>query len=123
MLLLTLALFGDPHSRLAVIRDAPDFELTTHDDKPLIFSKLKGEVRLVSFIFTTCNGSCPATTHRMAQVQEALQRLGYEPGRVDGAFGRRTRAAVARLPRGEFTLAVEGAGASLHPDLEAGEIG
>jgi len=83
MLLLTLALFGGPDSRLAVIRDAPDFALTTHEDKALVFSKLKGKVRLVSFIFTTCNGSCPATTHRMAQVQDALGKKGlHKDGQV-----------------------------------------
>jgi len=80
MLLLTLALLGGPDSRLAGIRDAPDFALTTHDDKPLIFSKLNSKVRLVSFIFTTCNGSCPATTHRMAQVQDALRKKGLDKG-------------------------------------------
>jgi protein SCO1/2 len=74
MFLLTLALLGYPDSRLAVIRAAPDFTLTTQDDKPVHFADLKGKVRLVSFIFTTCSGSCPATTHRMAQVQEALQK-------------------------------------------------
>jgi len=78
MLLLTLALFGGPDSRLAIIRAAPDFTLTTHDDKPLSFSKLKGKVRLVGFVFTTCNGSCPATTHRMAQVQDALRKQGLD---------------------------------------------
>ena len=80
MLLLTLALLGGPDSRLAVIRDAPDFALTTHDDKPLIFSKLNSKVRLVSFIFTTCNGSCPATTHRMARVAELLKDKGLFDG-------------------------------------------
>jgi protein SCO1/2 len=74
MLLLTLALLGGPDSRLAVIRDAPDFALTTQDGSALVFSKLNGKVRLVSFIFTTCNGSCPATTHRLAQVQDALKK-------------------------------------------------
>jgi protein SCO1/2 len=82
MLLLSLLLLGEPDSRLAVIRRAPDFTLTTHDDKQLSFSKLKGKVCLVSFIFTTCNGSCPATTHRMAQVQEALHKKGLDK---DGA--------------------------------------
>jgi protein SCO1/2 len=83
MLLLTLLLLGEPDSRLAVIRSAPEFTLTTHEDKQLSFSKLKGKVCLVSFIFTTCNGSCPATTHRMAQVQEAAHNKGMDKdGRV-----------------------------------------
>ena len=73
MLFITVILLGGPDSRLAVIRTAPDFTLTTQGEKPLHFADLAGKVRLVSFIFTTCNGSCPATTHRMAQVQEALR--------------------------------------------------
>ena len=28
---------------------------------------------LVGFVFTTCNGSCPATTSRMVQVQQKLR--------------------------------------------------
>jgi len=60
-------------SRLAVIQQAPDFTLTTQDGGTLKLSNLKGQVCLVSFVFTTCNGSCPATTHRMGQVQTALK--------------------------------------------------
>ena len=65
-------------SRLAVIRPAPDFTLTTQDEKSLHFADLNGKVRLISFVFTTCSGSCPATTHRMAQVQEALHKKGLD---------------------------------------------
>jgi len=74
--LLGLLLNAEPHSRLAVIRQAPDFTLTAQDEKLLRLSDLKGKVLLVSFIFTTCNGTCPATTHRMGQVQELLQARG-----------------------------------------------
>jgi protein SCO1/2 len=63
-------------SRLAVIQPAPDFALTTQDGGTLKLSDLKGRVCLVSFVFTTCNGSCPATTHRMGQVQAALKESG-----------------------------------------------
>ena len=58
-------------SRLAVIQQAPDFSLTTQAGDTLGLSDLKGKVLLVSFVFTTCNGTCPATTHRMSQVQQA----------------------------------------------------
>jgi len=78
-IVLLLALVTPPdESRLAVIRSGPDFTLTTHDEKSLRFADLDGKVRLVSFVFTTCNGSCPATTHRMAQVQEALHAKGLD---------------------------------------------
>src|SRR5713101_1968719 len=63
-------------SRLAVIRTVPDFSLTTQGDQTLRLSDLKGKVLLVSFVFTTCSGSCPATTHRMSQVQQELKSRG-----------------------------------------------
>jgi len=65
---------------LAVIQQVPDFTLTTQDDATLRFADLKGKVLLVSFVFTTCNGSCPATTHRMGQVQQALKERGLLKG-------------------------------------------
>src|SRR5262245_8417356 len=67
---------GDGASRLAVIRQAADFTLTTQDEKSLKLADLRGKVLLVSFIFTTCNGSCPATTHRMSQAAQALEKEG-----------------------------------------------
>src|SRR5437763_15227037 len=60
--------------RLAVIRPAPDFALTDSGGRPVTLKQFRGKVVLVGFIFTTCNGSCPATTHRMAKVQQALDR-------------------------------------------------
>lgn len=65
-----------PPSRLAVIQTAPPFTLTTQAATTLRSDDFKGKVLLVSFIFTTCNGSCPATTHRMADVQKELARRG-----------------------------------------------
>jgi protein SCO1/2 len=59
-------------SRLAVIRTAPDFALTTQDGKTLRLADLRGKVVLVSFVFTTCTGTCPATTLRMSQTAQAL---------------------------------------------------
>src|SRR5262245_24614867 len=63
-------------SRLAVIQPAPPFSLTTQSGAPLRSADLKGKVLLVSFIFTTCSGFCPATTHRMAGVQQELKTRG-----------------------------------------------
>jgi protein SCO1/2 len=48
----------------------------TQDGKELRRADLKGKVLLVSFVFTTCSGSCPATTARMVQVQERLKERG-----------------------------------------------
>jgi protein SCO1/2 len=69
-----------PASHLAVLRPAPDFALRTQDDKPLRLADLRGKVVLVSFIFTTCNGSCPATTARMSAVAAELGRRGLLRG-------------------------------------------
>ena len=84
----TLRVAGADHqnldpSRLAVIQPAPDFTLTTQDGSKLSSSDLKGNVLLVSFVFTTCNGTCPATTHRMSQIQEELKNRNlFKDGRV-----------------------------------------
>jgi protein SCO1/2 len=61
-------------SRLAVIRTPADFKLTTQDDKEFRLSSLRGKVVLVSFVFTTCNGTCPATTHRMDLAASSLAK-------------------------------------------------
>jgi protein SCO1/2 len=74
--------FAAEPSRLAVIHDAPDFSLPTQDGGTLKMSDLKGKVCLVSFVFTTCNGTCPATTHRMGQVQAALKERGLKGVRL-----------------------------------------
>jgi protein SCO1/2 len=77
-LALVLQLAGSPTetNRLAVIRPAPDFTLTDADGRKVTLTQFRGKVVFVSFIFTTCSGSCPATTHRMAKLQEALGRSG-----------------------------------------------
>lgn len=73
-LILLMCAAGDP--RLAVIRTAPDFTLVAQDGKSFAFADQRGKVLLVSFVFTTCSGSCPATTHRMGQVQQELKTRG-----------------------------------------------
>jgi protein SCO1/2 len=78
--LLLLALTAPPPSRLAVIQKAPDFTLTNQAEERVHLADLRGKVLLVSFIFTTCSGSCPATTHRMGQVQHELKVRGLLKG-------------------------------------------
>jgi protein SCO1/2 len=53
---------------------APDFALVDADGRKVALKQFRDKVVLVSFIFTTCNGSCPATTHRMANVQAEVAR-------------------------------------------------
>jgi len=62
--------------RLPVIQKAPNFNLIDQSSKPVRLADFKGKVTLVSFIFTTCSGSCPATTSRMAKIQEHLHQRG-----------------------------------------------
>jgi protein SCO1/2 len=69
-------------SRLAVIENAPDFALTDQAGKPVRSADLRGKVLLVGFVFTTCSGTCPATTHRMGLVQRELQAKGLLKGEV-----------------------------------------
>ncbi len=85
LLALSLLAGADPAagSRLAVIQAAPDFALTDQDGKAVRRADLAGKVLLVSFVFTTCNGSCPATTARLEKVQAALKAKGLlKAGRV-----------------------------------------
>jgi protein SCO1/2 len=77
LLFLALAfLGGDDHCRLAVIRQAPAFALIDQDGKRFDSAALNGKVHLVSFVFTTCNGTCPATTHRLSLIEAELKRRG-----------------------------------------------
>jgi protein SCO1/2 len=72
--------------RLADIGPAPATALTeARSGGPFRLSDLQseGKAALVSFIYTTCNGSCPATTHTMYRVQEALKEAGLFGDRVE----------------------------------------
>jgi|GEM_PF-617412 len=60
-------------SILGNIGQAPDFSLTDSSGRPFALTSLRGKAALVSFVFTTCNGSCPATTHNLYRVQETLK--------------------------------------------------
>jgi protein SCO1/2 len=80
---LVLPQAGGESSRLAVIRPAPEIALLTQDGAAVKSTELRGKVLLVSFVFTTCSGSCPATTHRMSLIQRALQQRGLgKDGRI-----------------------------------------
>ncbi len=69
---------------LAVIRPAPEFELIeAGEGKPFLLSDLQGKAVLVGFVYTTCNGSCPATTHTMYRAQEELKAAGLWGDRVE----------------------------------------
>jgi protein SCO1/2 len=74
--LLLFASVATGDCRLAVIRPAPQFALVTQDGQKFALSEQRGKVLLISFVFTTCSGSCPATTHRMGLVQQEAKSRG-----------------------------------------------
>src|SRR5262249_42027487 len=61
---------------LADIGPAPEVALIDARGRPFRLSDLRGKAVVVSFIYTTCGGSCPATTREMARVQGALKEAG-----------------------------------------------
>jgi protein SCO1 len=74
MLALTLATADPEPSPLADIGPAPRTVLVDSAGKPFDIATLRGKVVLVSFIYTTCNGVCPATTQSLGRIQKELQQ-------------------------------------------------
>jgi protein SCO1/2 len=70
-------------SPLADIGAAPATALTAQDDKPFRLDSLHGKTVLVSFVFTTCNGTCPITTRTLVRVQDRLKQAGLWGKKVD----------------------------------------
>jgi protein SCO1/2 len=70
-------------SSLAVIGPAPKTELTDQDGKSFSLEHLRGKAVVVSFVYTTCSGVCPATTHRLTRVQQELEKAGLWGGQVE----------------------------------------
>jgi len=61
-------------SRLADIGPAPPTILLDSSGKLFDVASLKGKAVVVSFVYTTCNGACPATTQSLGRIQKALER-------------------------------------------------
>jgi protein SCO1/2 len=72
ILVLAIAPAAKP-SRLADIGQAPRTVLVDSNGRAFDLSKLHGKVVLVSFVYTTCNGVCPATTQTLVRIQDALR--------------------------------------------------
>lgn len=49
---------------------APDLTLTDQDGKTFSTRDLRGRPWVADFIFTSCAGSCPVMSHKMAEVQK-----------------------------------------------------
>jgi protein SCO1 len=54
---------------------APDFDLHDQDGKPVSMRALRGRPVLVSFLYTTCDDTCPAQAQTM---RGALDDLGHD---------------------------------------------
>jgi protein SCO1 len=65
---------GPRPSPLADIGPAPRTVLVDSGGKPFDLASLKGKVVLVSFVYTTCNGVCPATTSLLQRIQKSLEQ-------------------------------------------------
>jgi protein SCO1/2 len=61
-------------SPLADIGPAPATVLVDSAGRPFDLASLKGKVVLVSFVYTTCNGTCPATTSSLVGLQKTLKQ-------------------------------------------------
>ena len=57
---------------LPTIGAAPEFALTTQDNRPLSLGDLHGKVVAVTFIFTQCRDTCPVLTAKLVDVQRKL---------------------------------------------------
>src|SRR4029077_159868 len=67
------------HPSLPIIKTAPDIDLRDAGDRPIALSRLRGDVVLVNFIYTTCTTTCPLLTQRMAILAEHLKEAGFWP--------------------------------------------
>lgn len=63
-------------SPLADIGPAPEVSLTDSAGRPFTLRSLRGKAVVVSFVYTTCSGTCPATTLHLTRVQEAFEKAG-----------------------------------------------
>lgn len=58
--------------RLAIIADAPPFELIDQDGKAVTSKSLAGKPWIADLVFTHCAGPCPLMTAKMAKLQKEI---------------------------------------------------
>jgi len=73
ILALVFATTEGPPGRLADIKPAPRTVLVDTTGKPFELASLKGKVVVVSFVYTTCTGTCPLTTGALSRIQKELE--------------------------------------------------
>jgi protein SCO1/2 len=69
-------------ARLPKIGPAPEFTLTNQDGKRVSLRDLRGQVTVVTFIFTTCSDACPLLTAKLVGIQ---RKLGADASKVSFA--------------------------------------
>lgn len=74
-LLLFVFVAGCSQEKLEVFKQV-DFTLEDENGNPISFSDQNGKIRLITFLFTSCKTTCPATTFQMTKVQNALMEDG-----------------------------------------------
>jgi len=62
-------------SRLPMLGEVPEFELTERSGQALDLDDLRGHIWVADFIFTHCAGPCPLMTSKMARLQTATAHL------------------------------------------------
>ena len=71
--LVCLAACGRPREPLSQYQKIPDFVLTSQDGEEFHSAeKLKGNIWIASFIFTSCTGPCPRMSSKMRQLQSRV---------------------------------------------------
>jgi protein SCO1 len=60
------------NERLPVLGPAPDFVLTSQDNRPVALADYRSRVVAVTFIFASCTDTCPILTALMVRVQDEL---------------------------------------------------
>jgi len=70
---------SDKETRLPKIGPAPDFTLTNQDGRRVSLNDLRGDVTVVTFIFTSCSDTCPLLTAKLVGIQ---RRLGMDEPKV-----------------------------------------
>lgn len=61
-----------PATKLPIIAQVADFNLTNQLDRPVHLGDLRGQVWIADIIFTRCPGPCATMTRRMGELQSAL---------------------------------------------------
>ncbi len=121
---------------------APSFQLTDQTGRPFDSSILKGRVWIADFIFTSCAGTCPGMSSKMALLQQRLppevlllsisvdperdtppvlaeyaRRFGAQPGRWFFLTGPREE--IHRVAQQGFRLSVAEGGSPEEPVIHS----